>query len=141
MDKNFFSDFESFFGDFDNLFGHSLRPIKVNVKTEHGEDADGKWTKQTYSSPDGSYQMVSMYRTSSKTPKKSNELKNLKKELNQCVESQNFEKAAELRDKIKLIEQNKEKIDSLKSELDKAVAEQNFERAIELRDELKKIES
>lgn len=141
MDKNFFSDFESFFGDFDNLFGHSLRPIKVNVKTEHGEDADGKWTKQTYSSPDGSYQMVSMYRTSSANTKKPTELKKLKKELAQCVESQNFERAAELRDKVKMIEQNKEKIDSLKLELEKAVTEQNFERAIELRDELKKIES
>jgi protein-arginine kinase activator protein McsA len=53
-----------------------------------------------------------------------------------AVEDQNFEEAVELRDKIKNLEKNKEKISGLKKELDECVKIQNFERAIELRDEL-----
>ena len=44
--------------------------------------------------------------------------------------------AVELRDKIKNLEKNKEKISGLKKELDECIKTQNFERAIELRDEL-----
>jgi protein-arginine kinase activator protein McsA len=53
-----------------------------------------------------------------------------------AVEEQNFEEAVELRDKIKNLEKNKEKISVLKKELDECIKTQNFERAIELRDEL-----
>lgn len=63
----------------------------------------------------------------------------LQKELEHCISEQNFERAAEIRDEIKNISENKSKINELKNELEKVIQEQNFERAIEIRDELKKI--
>ena len=67
------------------------------------------------------------------------EIKELERYLEECVKNQNYEKAAELRDKIKSLKNNSSKIDSLKKEMDIAIQEQNFERAIEIRDELKRI--
>jgi len=42
----------------------------------------------------------------------------------------------ELRDKIKNLEEHKEKISELQKELDNCIKNQNFEKAIELRDEI-----
>ena len=69
-------------------------------------------------------------------PKK-NQIKDLETQLETCVKNQEFEKAAELRDKIKNLKNNSSKIDNLKKEMEIAIKEQNFERAIEIRDELK----
>jgi len=66
-------------------------------------------------------------------------IKDLEKELDECVKVQNYEKAMELRDKIKNLKNNSSKIERLKKEMEIAVYEQNFEKAIEIRDELKKI--
>jgi excinuclease UvrABC helicase subunit UvrB len=66
-----------------------------------------------------------------------NELQTLEKQLELCVKNQAFEKAVELRDKIKNLKNNSSKIDNLKKEMEIAIKEQNFERAIEIRDELK----
>ena len=66
-----------------------------------------------------------------------NELQTLEKQLELCVKNQAFEKAVELRDKIKNLKNNSSKIDNLKKEMEIAIKEQNFERAIEIRDKLK----
>jgi len=66
-----------------------------------------------------------------------NELQTLEKQLELCVKNQAFEKAVELRDKIKNLKNSSSKIDNLKKEMEIAIKEQNFERAIEIRDELK----
>jgi excinuclease UvrABC helicase subunit UvrB len=73
-----------------------------------------------------------------KAPEK-NQIKDLEKQLDVCIKNQEFEKAAELRDKIKNLKNNSTKIENLKKEMDIAIKEQNFERAIEIRDELKTI--
>lgn len=130
-----FNDFQSFFDDFEKLFNSNLN----GSKTEKGEDEMGSWEKQSYSSEDGSYNVVTFYRTFGTPKQKQNSIESLKKELESCVENQEFEKAAELRDKIKNIENNNIKKNQLKDELDKAVKIQDFERAIQLRDELKKL--
>ena len=57
------------------------------------------------------------------------------------IENEDFELAVHIRDKIKSLEQNKDKIESLENDLKSAIKEQNFEKAIELRDELKKLKS
>lgn len=138
MNRNFFTDFDSFFNELESFFN---KPIGES-KTEKGQDSKGNWVKQTYSSPDGSYRMTTFVRTSGFTNQKveSTKINELKSQLEDCVEKQEFEKAAELRDKIKEIESNKEKVDTLKKELEVAVKEQNFEKAIELRDKLKDLE-
>lgn len=149
MDKftrKFFSDFDSLFNnDFDAFFNHRLN-ILGETKTEKGQDSNGGWVKQTFESKDGSYKFTTFYRTSinpqnnKPEDKVSVKIGDLKAELQSCVEKQDFEKAAKLRDKINAIEGNKKKIDSLKKDLDIAVKEQNFEKAIELREAIKSLE-
>ena len=91
--------------------------------------------KRTYKSEDGSISFT--YITNVKGDlNKSDEVDLLKQRLEIAVEEQNFEEAVELRDKIKNLEQNKEKISELNKELDECIKNQNFEKAIELRDKI-----
>ncbi len=132
--KNFFDEFEQFFSEFDGLF--KFKPIRVigETKTEKGTDETGDWIKQSYTSKDGSYQISTFYRTSKKT---NNEIQDLQKQLDECIKLQEFEKAAELRDKIKSINQKSQNIQELQKKLDDAVQNQEFELAAQLRDEIK----
>ena len=65
----------------------------------------------------------------------------LEQELKQAVESENFERAIEIRDELKKLELNKEKIQNLEIELKEAIQKQDFERCIILRDELNKLKT
>ena len=134
--KNFFEDFDSFFNEFDHYF--KFKPFKIvgETKTEKGTDENGEWTKQTFTSKDGSYKISTFYRTSGKKTT-SSEVKDLQKQLEDCIENQEFEKAAELRDKIKTIKESQKQIDSLRKQMDEAVKNQEFEKAAELRDKIK----
>jgi len=58
-----------------------------------------------------------------------------------CVVKQEFERAAELRDKIKKLEKSKDEINKLQTELDDAISKQDFESAIKLRDKINKMKS
>lgn len=133
MDRfiNFFNDFESFFNDF-----NSLNERNLETKTENGIDKNGEWQRQTTTSKDGSIRIVTFSRTNS-TKSKIRNIEEIKKEMEICVESQNFERAAELRDLIKSMESNEDSKKKLNKELEIAIKEQNFERAIEIRDQLK----
>lgn len=134
--KNFFDEFEQFFNEFDHYF--KFKPIKVvgESKTEKGTDESGDWVKQTFTSKDGSYQISTFYRTSGKKTKTS-EVQDLQKQLDECVEKQEFEKAAELRDKIKSLKENQKHIKDLQKQLDEAVQKQEYEMAAQLRDQIK----
>ena len=79
--------------------------------------------------------------TTKSTENETDDLLNLKTELQTAVETQDFEKAVELRDKIKSLEENSEKIQKLKSKLQECIEKEEFEKAIELRDEIKKLQS
>lgn len=141
--------FNDLFSEFDSLFdgfnSYSSNPLMVRGKknVESGDDEDGTWTKETFTSDDGTYQITSIYRYNGKgTPKqKSNEISVLERDLKNAVEKQDYETAAKLRDQIKNIESNKEKIDEIQSKLDEAVNKQDFESAIKLRDKLNKLKS
>jgi len=119
-----FSEFDSFFND--------------SGFTSFNKD--GRMKRKTYTSDDGYYQITTFYTVpfSSENDTKEDDL-NL--QLNNAVKEQNYELAAELRDKIKLQEENKDKINDLESKLEKAVSEQDFENAIKFRDKLKKLKS
>lgn len=134
--KNFFDDFDSFFNEFEHYF--KFKPFKFvgDTKTEKGTDENGEWTKQTFTSKDGSYKISTFYRTSGKKATNS-EVKDLQKQLEDCIESQEFEKAAELRDKIKEIKDNQNHFDSLKKQMDESVKNQEFEKDAQLRDQMK----
>jgi len=137
--NDFFSEFDSLF---DNYNTYNPHVVKGKKNVESGDDENGKWTKETFVSDDGIYQVTSVYRYNNSTTKKeSNEVSILKDEMNKAVESQDYETAAQLRDKINSIESNKEKIKELQSQLDDAVSKQDFEKAIKLRDKIKKYNS
>jgi len=143
MDKNnLFSNFDSFFNDFESYFNFPFNNFSDN-KTETGKDSNGEWLKQTFTSKDGSYKITTFMRTSGKIPVSKQDhatkIGDLKSQMEICVEKQEFEMAAKLRDQIKSIQENSTKKVALSKELDIAVKEQNFERAIEIRDELKKM--
>jgi excinuclease UvrABC helicase subunit UvrB len=138
--NDLFSDFDSLFGDF-NSFNTPLM-VRGKKNVESGDDENGIWTKETFTSDDGTYQITSIYRYNGNVTKTdSTEVSELKHELENAIEKQDYETAAKLRDQIKSIESNKEKIDELQSQLDDAVSNQDFEKAIKLRDKLKKIKS
>ena len=137
--NNLFSEFDSLFEDFGSFSSPYLIRGKKNV--ESGNDENGSWTKESFVSEDGSFQVTTIYKTSSETNKSSSETLDLKKQLESAVEKQDYESAAELRDKIKAIESNKEKIKGLESKLNDSVKNQDFESAIKYRDEIKKLKS
>jgi protein-arginine kinase activator protein McsA len=116
--------------NFDRIFNELF-----NSENPFFNGLNNNFEKRTYKSEDGSITFT--YITNVKGDlNKSDELYLLKQKLDLAVEEQNFEEAVELRDKIKNLEENKEKISGLKKELDECIKTQNFERAIELRDEL-----
>jgi len=139
--------FNDLLSEFDSLFdgfGSYNNPMIVRGKkdVDSGEDENGVWSKETFTSEDGSYQITSIYRYNDSIPKEdSSEVSVLKNKMSKAVESQDYETAAKLRDKINSIESNKEKIQELKSQLSDAVSKQDFEEAIKLRDKIKKYKS
>lgn len=138
--KNFndiFRDFDAMFGQFDSTFG--INPS--NLSKENGSDELGDWTKETYSSEDGSVFITNFIRTGNPSPNKNSSLDKLKTQLNLSIENENFEEAVKLRDQIKKFESNKEQLNKLQMELKKSILEQDFEKCIELREEIKKLNS
>lgn len=133
--NDLFSEFDSLFDGF-NSYGSNPLMVRGKKNVESGDDEDGTWTKETFISDDGSYQITSIYRYSGEKPKETNDLQH---QLDIAVEKQDYETAAKLRDQIKNIESNKEKINKLETQLNEAVKKQDFENAIKLRDKLKKL--
>ena len=113
-------------------------------QSNEGSDKNGEWKTETYTSPNGMFRYVitTTHRTpNKKSPEETDEISLLKKELQDCVERQEFERAVEVRDKIKKLEKNQDDIKKLQTELDEAIGKQDFESAIKLRDKLNKIKS
>lgn len=119
----------------------------MNYNSESGFDENGEWTKTTYTNSDGTTRIITIKKNygndDSKKQSKisSNDLKFLEKELSRAIESQDFEYAVELRDKIKTLKNVVDEIKSLESQLKKAINEQNFELCIELRNKLNELKS
>jgi len=97
------------------------------------EFVGNNWTSKTFKSPDGKYSYTYM----SKGFKPTDELNELKNKLAVAVEGQNFEEAVKLRDQIKKLKKNKEKIFELQTKLNECIKNQDFEKAIEYRDKIK----
>lgn len=119
---------------FDEFFD-DLSHLKDKEQVQTGKDENGEWERRTYVSDTGLFSYSFLTRKS----KPKDEIHSLKQELETCVENQEFEKAVELRDKIKKIEDNKEELSKLNNELNECIKNQNFERAIVLRDTIKKL--
>lgn len=132
-----FKNFDKLFKEFDEMFFEQPH-LKNKEKVEDVFDEDGEWEKRTYVSDTGLFSYTFLTRKS-KTNKPTNEIDTLKHELNKSVENQDFEKAVELRDKIKKLESNKEELTKLNKELNECIKKQDFENAIKLRDKIKSL--
>ena len=126
-------------------FNHEFSSITdEESQSNEGSDKHGEWKTETYTSPNGMFRYVitTTHRTpNKKSPEETDEISLLKKELQDCVEKQKFERAVEVRDKIKNLEKNQDEIKNLQTKLDDAISNQDFESAIKLRDKLNKIKS
>jgi len=129
--RDFFN-FDGFFNLFDSEFGKSTKPFS-SIDNLLG----GKYEKtiKEIEIPGGTCIMISY----TLKPKQGEGISNLKSELEKAIEEQEFEKAAELRDKIKEMEITQGKITKLKEELDLAIKNQEFEKAAEIRDQIKSL--
>jgi protein-arginine kinase activator protein McsA len=88
------------------------------------------------------YVITTTHRTSNKKSlEETDKISLLKKELQDCVEKQEFERAVEVRDTIKKLEKNQDEIKKMQSELDESISKQDFELSIKLRDKLNKLKS
>ena len=145
----------------ENLFNRNRRTIKdimkdfdgffesMNFNSFESMDFeslmnDSETKKETYTSPDGMFKytiITSVGGPKQKSTKENDTITLLKKEMDEYVEKQEFEKAAEVRDKIKKFEKNRDELEKLQSQLDEAVSKQDFESAIKLRDKLNKLKS
>ena len=105
---------------------------------EHFNAMNGKWKTQTRVSDDGTYRVTSFYFDDNRTQNKS-PLSTLKQQLDEAIENEDFEKAVELRDKIKNLESNQKEVEKLELELKQSIEEQDFEKSIEIRDQLRKL--
>jgi excinuclease UvrABC helicase subunit UvrB len=121
---------------FDEFFD-DLTHIKDKEQIQTGKDENGEWERRTYVSDTGLFSYSFLTRKSSS--EKLDELYTLKNMLDDAVEKQDFEKAVELRDKIKKLEDNKEELSKLNNELNECIKKQDFENAIVVRDKIKKL--
>lgn len=127
-------------------FGFEPIDFGMNYTSESGINVDGEWSKSTYVSEDGKTKIVTITRGFDDSSKKqskisSNDLPFLEKELSKSIESQDFEYAVELRDKIKHLKSNEKVLKQFEKELELAIKEQNFEKCIDLRDKIKSIKT
>lgn len=128
-------------------FGFEPVDFNMNYSSESSFDENGEWTKTTYTNSDGTTKIITIKKsngddeTRKQSKVSSNDLKFLEKELSRAVESQNFEYAVELRDKIKTLKNVVDEIKGLESQLKKAISEQNFELCIELRNKINELKS
>jgi excinuclease UvrABC helicase subunit UvrB len=137
-----FNDFNELFNSFDRLFG--MQPMIGKTKTENGSDDSGDWKKETFTSNDWMFTVTSFTRVYGKdlnSSKQISEIDLLKSNLDLAVKNEEFEKAIELRDKIKNLETNSKNIKELEEKLNLAIKSEDFEQAIKIRDEIKKLKS
>lgn len=136
-----FEDLDSILNSFINNNNKEPRNPMGTSNTEKGNDKNGDWYKETFTSDDGMFQFTTLYRPSGKHKPKENlsEINKLETMLHKAIEEQEFELAVEYRDKINILKLNKDKISELKKNLNIAIQDQDYEKAILIRDELKKI--
>lgn len=125
---------------FDEMFLNNIPDVFGKESVERGTDENGEWEKKVFTSEDGSF-TYSFYTKRYTPTKETDYTSDLKTKLQEAIDTQDFETAVVLRDKIKDYENKESKIVDLEKELEESITSQNFERSIEIRDELNKIKT
>jgi protein-arginine kinase activator protein McsA len=144
MDNDFYKKFEKIL---DEIFGGKHKPtipfesFLENLKYDDIDTDFSKLRNSVRKTKDGIITSIHfVINPNTKwSASNSNTKRDLETKLNECIQNQDFEQAAKIRDEIKELQKNKGKIETLKTEMEIAIEKQDFERAIEIRDELKKI--
>jgi|688.fasta_scaffold07896_5 protein-arginine kinase activator protein McsA len=144
MDNDFYKKFEKIL---DEIFGGKHKPtipfesFLENLKYDDIDTDFSKLRNSVRKTKDGIITSIHfVINPNTKwSASNSNTKRDLETKLNECIQNQDFEQAAKIRDEIKELQKNKGKIETLKKEMEIAIEKQDFERAIEIRDELKKI--
>jgi len=136
----------------DYLFGKNTTTTlpflkKKNIKNENGKLDDGStWTRDSYMSDDGTY-YISYYTRNMPADKKlkdsssiEEKIVNIKNELRNAIEAEDWDTAAKFRDKLKDLEKNYEKIKNLLEAKRKAIDNMEFEEVKKIVSEIKKYE-
>lgn len=136
MNRRNYKSFEEIFKDFLNNSFNNYFEFRAPTNDEIKQSRKLR--------PDINFILFTNYIFSKKMPNvkfepKRNPKQELQRRLDECIQKEEFEEAAKLRDKIIDLEKNNTKINQLKKELELVIKTQNFERAIEIRDELKNI--
>lgn len=137
-----FDDFlRNFFENFGDENGGNMPPGKT-TKEEFIKDGE-KFIKETFVSDDGFIMSTKIYPaeyeddiTNVKNP-----IEKLTSEMDALVLEEKFEEAIVIRDKIKSLTENSDKIFDLKNRLAIAIQSEDFESAIEIREQLKKYQA
>ncbi len=124
--KNFFDEFEGFFNEFDHYF--KFKPIKIVGETKGKKTGDDSEDLDKGNFADGSLRlfidsMIAFF--------------TLQKQLEECIQAQNFEGAADFRDRIKSLKESQKQIKELQRSMDQALEKQDYEKAAQLRDEIR----
>lgn len=106
---------------------------------EQFDSTNGEWKTKTKVSEDGTTMITTYYYGAKDNKEFGSGVEGLKHQLEVAIENEEFEKAVELRDKIKNLESNQKEIEKLELELKQSIKDQNFEKSIEIRDQLKKL--
>lgn len=131
-----------------DLMGFGFEPLsELSTFSNSGFNDKDEWVKSTFKSDDGKLVIVTVTRNhtfndeSDDNEIKSSDIRFLENELDKAVESQNFEMAVKLRDRIKHLKSNEKVLEVFEKELEIAIKEQNFEKCIDLRDKIKNIKT
>lgn len=137
-----FDNFEDFLRNFFERFGDESggnMPPGKTTKEEFINDGE-KFIKETFVSDDGFIMSTKIYPAEydDDITNVGNPIEKLTAEMDVLVQEEKFEEAIVIRDKIKCLTENSDKIFDLKNRLAIAIESQDFETAIEIREELKK---
>lgn len=124
--KNFFDEFEGFFNEFDHYF--KFKPIKIVGETKGKKNGEDNEDLDKGSFSEGSLRlfldsMITFF--------------TLQKQLEECIQAQNFEGAADFRDRIKSLKESQKQIKELQRSMEQALDKQDYEKAAQIRDEIK----
>jgi len=97
MEKKAFEELiNEIFNGFDHFIGFNPNIDKINITSEKVSDVDGEWIKHTFESINGTFIISTSYK------KKEKSIEQLQMELDKAVEEEDYKKASEIRDLIKI---------------------------------------
>lgn len=132
----------------DDLWGDLFGPSnwtwenkkRNDVKVESGITETGRWERKTYSSDDGRVYWCSFVHISDNAERTPESIIHAySTQLDAAITTENFEEAANLRDKIQLYEGILDEYSTLQEAKEQAIKDMNFEEAQKIKENIIKL--